>query len=92
MPAPTTSAKEMLAARAALGATQGDFAALLGVHSMTVSKWERETLWPTSWQLALARALAGSPRAVEILAHYQAAGLAAALAVGLEYKLVTATA
>lgn len=78
---------EIKAARAALGVTQVRFAELLGVHPITVSKWETETSWPTSWQSALMRALAASPNAREVSAHYDVAGLAAALAVGLEYAL-----
>lgn len=37
-------------ARGRLGLTQGDFAQLLGIHSMTVSKWERGTAKPTAYQ------------------------------------------
>lgn len=33
--------------------TQTEFAAVFGVHSMTVSRWERGELEPTAWQAAL---------------------------------------
>ena len=39
--------------RESLGLTQADFASLLGVHSMTVSKWERGVTEPTPYQQAL---------------------------------------
>jgi putative transcriptional regulator len=37
--------------RNALGLTQEKFGQLLGVHPMTVSKWERGELEPTAYQL-----------------------------------------
>ena len=39
--------------RAKLNLTQTQFGNLFGVHSMTVSKWEREILKPSDYQLAL---------------------------------------
>lgn len=39
--------------RGRLGLTQGELAALLGVHPLTVSKWERGLLRPTSHQEVL---------------------------------------
>jgi putative transcriptional regulator len=42
--------------RAALGLKQADLALVLGVHSMTVSKWERGELVPTPYQQALLEA------------------------------------
>ncbi|MCB9760761.1 MAG: helix-turn-helix domain-containing protein [Alphaproteobacteria bacterium] len=39
--------------RISLGFTQGQFAQLLGVHSLTVSKWERGLLSPSPRQVAL---------------------------------------
>lgn len=35
---------ELKQRREAVGYSQGDMAALLGVHTMTLSKWEREVL------------------------------------------------
>lgn len=81
------NAAEIKAARNTLGVSQSGLADLLGVHPVTVSNWERGVLTPTTWQGALLRALAKSPRASEVHAHYQAAGLAAALSVGLEHAL-----
>ena len=42
-----------LRTRTALGLTQAEFAQLLGVHAMTVSKWERGDASPTPYQLNL---------------------------------------
>lgn len=39
--------------RESLGMTQAQFAHLLGVHTLTVSKWEREVLEPSAHQVAL---------------------------------------
>ena len=36
-----------------LGLSQAEFGNLLGVHPMTVSKWERNLLQPTPYQQAL---------------------------------------
>lgn len=41
------------AVRKSLRLTQDQFAQLLGVHSLTVSKWERGKLRPTPYQAAL---------------------------------------
>ena len=43
--------------RARLGLSQAELAALLGVHAMTVSKWERGVLGPNDHQRELLRAL-----------------------------------
>ena len=39
--------------RKKLGLSQAQFGNLFGVHPMTVSKWERDILSPTDYQLAL---------------------------------------
>lgn len=44
---------DVLAVRFNLGLTQREFAALLGVHPITVSKWEREQLAPDAWRAEL---------------------------------------
>lgn len=36
-----------------LNLSQAEFGNLLGVHAMTVSKWERDILKPNSYQMAL---------------------------------------
>ncbi len=41
--------------RTTLGLTQGQIAELLGVHPLTVSKWERGLLSPNSHQVQLLR-------------------------------------
>lgn len=66
---------------------QAVLADLLGVHPTTVAHWELGALTPTSWQKALGSALAASPAASEVPNQLRAAGLPAALAVGLEYVL-----
>lgn len=47
------TAAEVTALRDALRLTQAQFATLLGVHSLTVSKWERGRLQPAPYQVAL---------------------------------------
>ncbi len=47
------TASEILDLRDTLGLSQAEFAQLFGVHPMTVSKWERGVLHPTSYQAAL---------------------------------------
>jgi len=44
---------EVAALRESLGLTQSQFATLLGVHSLTISKWERGLLAPSPYQQAL---------------------------------------
>lgn len=46
-------AVEIQSTREKLGLTQTQFGQLLGVHSMTVSKWERGVAVPTPYQQAL---------------------------------------
>ena len=47
--------------RQRLGLSQSAFAQLLGVHAMTVSKWERGVLKPSAHQQRLLKALARAP-------------------------------
>ena len=47
------TAKEIQSLRLSLQMTQDQFAQLMGVHSLTVSKWERAILQPTPYQAAL---------------------------------------
>lgn len=42
--------EQIKALRESLGLNQAEFAKLMGVHPMTVSKWERGILWPSSYQ------------------------------------------
>lgn len=39
--------------RALLGLTQAELGQLLGVHAMTISKWERTGASPSLWQLTI---------------------------------------
>lgn len=41
---------DIIKLRDALGLSQAEFAQLFGVHPMTISKWERGVLKPTSYQ------------------------------------------
>jgi len=47
------TAEEVRQLRCALGMTQGQLAQLLGVHGLTVSKWERRLLAPSPYQVAM---------------------------------------
>jgi len=51
---------DVTALREALDLTQAQFATLLGVHSLTVSKWERALLEPAPYQVALMQSFARS--------------------------------
>lgn len=69
--------------------TQVEFSRLLGVHPVTVSKWERAAAMPSPWQSNIMAALAAAPREdreqVRHVMHQQ--GEAAALALGLRHLL-----
>lgn len=56
-PIPPPEISEVARIRYSLKATQVELAQLLGVHPMTVSKWERGELEPSGYQLALLRDL-----------------------------------
>lgn len=43
--------------RARLGITQTEFAILFGVHTITVSKWERNKAEPSTWHFLLANSV-----------------------------------
>jgi molybdopterin-binding protein len=61
---------DVRALRRRTGLTQTGLAELVGVHPITVSKWERGVLAPNRHQLALLRALAAPPgRAPEKGSH-----------------------
>jgi len=65
--------REIATVRRGLGLTQAQLAGLLGVHWMTVSRWERGTLVPTAWQQAMLATLA------QAQAHDEGAGQQALL-------------
>jgi putative transcriptional regulator len=69
--------------RKLLGLNQMEFGNLFGVHPMTVSKWERGTLSPNNYQLALMNEFLKSARNREVCETIGAvlvgAGIAAAL-------------
>ena len=47
------TAEEVRQLRCTLGMTQGQLSQLLGVHGLTVSKWERGLLAPSPYQVAM---------------------------------------
>lgn len=69
--------------REKLGLSQAQFANLFGVHPMTVSKWERQILRPTDYQLALMTEFEKAAKRKEVTdtigAVLMGAGIAAAL-------------
>ncbi len=69
--------------RGRLGLNQMEFGNLFGVHPMTVSKWERGTLSPNHYQLALMNEFLRAARSKEVRETLGAvlvgAGIAAAL-------------
>lgn len=78
------TSKQILELRETLGLTQAQLAQLVGVHVLTISKWEREVLTPSPHQHALLEAFARAAKrnpaigeeAVQILLT---SGVAAAL-------------
>jgi len=75
---------EIVAIRTSLTMTQEQLAQLLGVHGLTVSKWERGLSRPNPHQEALLRAAAGAVRqapdiGVTIVAALVGAGVGIAL-------------
>lgn len=83
------SPAEIVRLRDALRLTQAQFATLLGVHSLTVSKWERGLLAPSPYQVALMqsfeRSRQRSPGVGELVGSVLlGAGLGAALYLLLE--------
>lgn len=73
-----------------LGLSQAQFGNLFGVHPMTVSKWERELLKPTPYQIALMIEFEKSARSKEvrdtIASVLIGAGIAAALFLLLKHS------
>lgn len=75
---------EVVRIRTSLKMTQGQLAQLLGVHSLTVSKWERGLLRPTPHQEALLRAAESAAQRTPdvgavVVAALVGAGIGAAL-------------
>lgn len=69
--------------RKRLGLNQMEFGNLFGVHPMTVSKWERGTLFPNHYQIALMNEFLKAAKSKEVRdtigAVLVGAGIAAAL-------------
>jgi putative transcriptional regulator len=72
-----------------LGLNQTEFGNLFGVHPMTVSKWERGTLFPNHYQFALMQEFAQAARNKEVCdtigTVLVGAGIAAALLLLLKH-------
>ena len=58
--------KDIYKLRRGLGLNQDKFGQLLGIHPMTVSKWERGVLTPKPYQLAMMEAFKTAARKEEI--------------------------
>lgn len=67
------------------GMSQVELAMLLGIHPITVSKWERDCAKPNLWQKAVVHALAGSPEIKLVRSWIHQAGVIPALAFGLKH-------
>lgn len=85
--ADTISVTVVRRSRAAASLTQCDFARLLGVHPITVSKWETGRAIPTPWQTEIARAVESSPDRAAIGAELWSNGVGSALALALRHLL-----
>jgi transcriptional regulator with XRE-family HTH domain len=85
------SAAEVTRIRRGLGLTQTQLGQLLGVHPLTVSKWEREVLSPSPHQEALLRSFqAAQKRDSEIGDEVGRLLVAAGVAVALYHLLKAA--
>jgi putative transcriptional regulator len=74
--------------RTVLGLTQAEFAQLLGVHAMTVSKWERNEANPTAYQLNLfEQFIEGAKQDAEVKNTLKAVLIGAGVAVALALLL-----
>lgn len=69
------SPDKILALRTSLGLSQVQFAQLFGVHFMTVSKWERGVISPSTYQLALMNQFARTAAAKQQQAQEQVKNL-----------------
>lgn len=56
---------EIKTIRQALGMTQREFAHTLGVHAMSVSRWERGTLTPSQMAINFMRVLRRVPKLID---------------------------
>lgn len=78
----TIAPARIVALRAALGVPQHVLGALLGVSTITVSRWERAAMLPTPWQVGALEALerAAARGAISAAERVAALGPIAALA------------
>jgi putative transcriptional regulator len=82
--------KQVLELRIKLGLSQAQLAQILGVHSLTVSKWERNILFPTAHQEELLNSFAKARRAQKTIGDEVAELLLSAGVVVALYKLLQA--
>lgn len=84
------SSKDICKLRRGLGLNQDKFGQLFGIHSMTVSKWERGILTPTPYQVAMMEAFKKAAKKEEIKKQLKniivAAGVVAAVYLLLKYS------
>jgi len=73
-----------------LGLTQPQLAQLMGVHPITVSRWERDQLQPNQHQLELLNSFARARKAHKSIGEEVAETLLAAGAIVALYKLLEA--
>lgn len=71
--------------RNAAGMTQHELANLMGVHAITVSKWERGLSQPTRWHWEVMHSLEDSPDRARVAEHLWRHGPARALALALRW-------
>jgi len=85
------NASEIRNLRDELGLNQVEFAQLMGVHPVTVSKWERDEAFPTPYQNALFEQFGQASQQKEVRDNLKGiligAGVAVALALLLKHLM-----
>lgn len=85
--------QQILQLRTALGLSQVQFAQLFGVHFMTISKWERGVVAPSTYQIALMKQFAQTAAAKQQQAQNEVKNLlvGAGVVAALVWLLTAAT-
>ena len=85
--------EQILQLRTALGLSQVQFAQLFGVHFMTISKWERGVVGPSTYQIALMKQFAQTAAAKQQQAQNEVKNLlvGAGVVAALVWLLTAAT-
>lgn len=81
------SASEIRRVRESLGLSQAQFASLLGVHAVTVSRWENETQHPTPYQMGLIQQFGRAAQRKEVATQVAAILVTAGAIAGLYFLL-----